>query len=382
MTATVIIGAGMAAYTCAREIRKLDKQMSLAMVSADAGEVYSKPMLSNAIANEKSPAQLVTSTAAQMAQTLEADILTHTTIDKIDVANRQIIAGDRTVAYENLVLALGAQQRDPGLDNPDAVTIHQINHLDHYRQFRQHLSARQHVVVVGAGLIGCEFANDLVAGGYRCSVISPDLWPLANLLPQAAGEYFMQRLSASGIQWQMGGRARALGKAGSGIEVALENNVTVSGDLLLSAVGLTPHVALAQAAGLHTRRGIVVNEYLRTSDPHVCALGDCAEFNGQVLPFILPIMHGARALAANLTGKATALRYPLMPVVVKTPACPICVLPAAKDQAGYWDISEVEDGLRAVYGDGQGQVFGFALLGAAMAERQFLVKQMMKQAEG
>src|SRR5262249_60169848 len=120
---------------------------------------------------------------------------------------------------------------------------------------------------------------------------------------------------------------KALNENGDGIDIALDNGTMLTADVVLSAIGLRPNFALAQAAGLTVNCGIVVDRSLQTSAPDIYALGDCAEVEGLVLPFIMPITHAARALAATLAGKPTPLAHPPMPGLVKTHACPTIVPP-------------------------------------------------------
>ena len=156
----------------------------------------------------------------------------------------------------------------------------------------------------------------------------------------------------------------------------MSDGTTTTADAVLSAVGLQPRLDLAQKAGIETERGIVVNRYLETSVPNVFALGDCAEVEGLVLPFVMPIMHAARALAKTLSGTRTAVSYPAMPVVVKTPAHAVVVAPPSPGGEGHWEVTVTEQGARAVYRDGQGRLLGFALTGAAVAEKQSLTKEL------
>ena len=106
------------------------------------------------------------------------------------------------------------------------------------------------------------------------------------------------------------------------------------------------------------------------------AIGDCAEVAGLVLPFVMPIMHAARALAATLAGKPTAVSYPAMPVLVKTPACPTIVAPPANGAAGEWRIEETADSVQSLFMDASGKLLGFALNGAATAGRARLAQQL------
>ena len=144
--------------------------------------------------------------------------------------------------------------------------------------------------------------------------------------------------------------------------------------MVLSAVGLRPRIQLAHAAGITTGMGIEVNRQLQTNLDSIYAIGDCAETEGLVLPYVMPIMQAARALAPVLLGQAATLQYPAMPVMVKTPAYPIVVSPPAKGAAGQWNSTKVEGGMQCLFESGDGQLLGFALLGTATAERAALVK--------
>ena len=158
---------------------------------------------------------------------------------------------------------------------------------------------------------------------------------------------------------------QAVNKDGEGVRATLSDGREITGDLVLSAIGLRPRVALAKAAGLPVNRGVVVNRELQTGNPDIYALGDCAEVEGLVLPYVLPLMAGARALAKTLSGQPTAVAYPAMPVQVKTPVCPVVVSPVFPGTAGEWAV-DAQDGnnVRASFRSADGRLLGFALTGS------------------
>jgi rubredoxin-NAD+ reductase len=160
------------------------------------------------------------------------------------------------------------------------------------------------------------------------------------------------------------------------VRITLADGAVFDADVVLSAIGLKPRITLARAAGLKTNRGIVVGRSLETSAPDVYALGDCAEVEGLVLPFVMPIMHAARALAATLAGKPTPVSYPAMPVVVKTPACPTVVSPPPAGATGSWSITADDESVKALFLGAGGKLLGFALNGKATAERAALTQQL------
>jgi rubredoxin-NAD+ reductase len=157
------------------------------------------------------------------------------------------------------------------------------------------------------------------------------------------------------------------------LQVELADASVLEVDAVLSAIGLRPRTELARRAGLHVNRGVVTDRLLATSAADVYALGDCAEVDGQTLPFVLPIMHAARALARTLNGMPTQVVYPAMPVVVKTPAMPVVVCPPPA-LPGEWTLSSDAGGIEARFEDASGNLLGFALMGAATARKQALAK--------
>lgn len=373
MNPVVIIGSGLAGYTVAREFRKLDKETPLCIVSADDGCFYSKPMLSNALAGGKSAAALAMQSAAQMAQQLNADVRAHTRVTAIDTASRTITLNGETLAYSSLVLALGADPIRSTLTGDAADQVIAVNDLQDYARFRAALEGARRVTIIGAGLIGCEFANDLAAAGYAVSVVHPGEYPLTQLLPQEAGQALSASLAGIGVQWHYGSKAVSVERAASGYRVTLSDNTVLETDVVLSAIGLRPRVELARAAGLAVNRGIVTDNYLRTSAADVYALGDCAEVAGMVLPFVLPIMQAARALAKTLAGTPTVVTYPAMPVVIKTPACPVVVSPPPRSVSCVWNAEATSDGVRALAYDADRKLQGFALTGKATTEKAALL---------
>ena len=376
MNAIVILGTGLAGYSVAREFRKLGKATPLVLLTRDGGGFYSKPMLSNAIAQGKEAASLVTSTAEQMRAQLGAEIRPGVEVAAIDATSRTVrLASGETLPYAKLVLAPGADPIRIPLAGDAAGDVLSVNDVEDYARFRHAIIGKRRIAVIGAGLIGSEFANDLASGGYEVEVIDLAQAPLGRLAPRDAGEFVRERLEAIGVRFHLGRAPKAVGRATDGLVVTLEDGTRVAADVVLSAVGLRPRTGLATDAGLAVNRGIVVDRFLATSAPDVYALGDAAEVEGLVLPYVMPIMQAARALAKTLAGEPTAVVYPAMPVVVKTPAAPLVVSPVARGEA-CWEIATSAESVRAECFDRDGQLAGFALAGTAVADKQALTKRV------
>lgn len=375
MQPLTIIGTGLAGYSLAREFRRLDKDAPLRLISRDDGANYSKPMLSGALSLGKQAEQLVQAEASAMAQTLNAEILTHAEVESLDSARRQFVVDGKTFPYSRLVLAVGAQPFRPPLAGDAAAAVLSVNNLADYRRFRSRLETAQRVAIIGPGLIGCEFANDLLNAGREVAVIGPDAYPLSSLLPEAVGQSLQNALAEAGVEWHLQTQVAAVDGGAGDYRLQLADGTELSADLVLSAVGLRPDLRLAQQAGLAVNRGIVTDAYLQTSAEGIYALGDCAEVEGRNLPYVMPLMQGAKALANTLSGTPTEVKYPAMPVMVKTPAHPLAILPPPRDAEGEWQI-DAADGVRATYVNATEELLGFALSGARVAEKGALLKRL------
>jgi rubredoxin-NAD+ reductase len=376
MHSIVIVGAGLAGYTLAKEFRKLDKQTPLHIITEDDGHFYSKPMLSNALSKNKTADDLVTTTAIEMAAQLNATIWSNTFVKSIDTQTRTVTTDQQSVNYSKLVLAVGASQIKPPLKGNAIDNVVSVNNLQDYAKFRILLEDAKHVAIIGPGLIGCEFANDIIDTGRSVTVIGPANTPLDRLLPPQAGKALQDRLSQLGVHWHLGVTADSVDRQNGNYVISLSDGEVVAADLVLSAVGLKPNIDLAANAGLAINRGIVVNRTLLSSVEDIYALGDCAEIEGMVLPFVLPIMHAARALAKTLSGNATKLSFPAMPVVIKTPAHSIVVASPPLAAVGDWQVSVEEGGVRALFQDAEQKLLGYVLTGAAVQDKQKLTKEL------
>ncbi|AEA82411.1 FAD-dependent oxidoreductase [Stutzerimonas stutzeri] len=372
----VIIGTGLAGYNLAREFRKLDPQTPLLLITADDGRSYSKPLLSTGFAANKDADSLGMATAGAMAEQLNAEIRTHTRVTRLDPAHRRVWIGNEPVPYRDLVLAWGAQTIRVPVEGDAADAVYPINDLHDYGRFRAAAAGKRRVLILGAGLIGCEFANDLLQGGHEVDLVAPSEQVMPGLLPLQAAEAVKRGLEGIGARFHLGATLERLQRSTDGLQATLSDGSQRACDLVVSAVGLRPRTELAAEAGLEVKRGIVVDHLLKTSAEHVYALGDCAEVEGLSLLYVMPLMAGARALAKTLFGNPTFVSYGPMPVTVKTPACPVVVSMPAVGSAGSWSVEARGNDVKALYLGTCGELLGYALTGAAVQERLALNKQL------
>lgn len=373
----VIVGSGLAGYTLLKELRKRDSTTPVTLVTADNGAFYAKPNLSNAFAANKTAEDLASASAEKLATDLNATILAQTRVNVIDTAAQQVCMDDGKLDYSALILALGADPIPHGLSGDGAADVLAVNDLADYAVFRKAIDGKKRITILGGGLIGCEFANDLAQAGFAVDVVHLGGWPLERLMPVEAGQRLADGLAALGVNWHFGHTARRVESASEGYQVVLDDGATIAADVVLSAIGLRPRTQLAQSAGIAVGRGIQTNQLLETDAPNVYAMGDCAEVEGLNLPYVQPLMVQARALAATLTGTPTQVIYPPMPVMVKTPAHPVAVLPPKMGASGGWKVECNDTGVCALHVDENGGLQGFALTGSETGRRAALVKELV-----
>ena len=376
----VIIGTGLAGYGLAKEFRKHDQDTPLILITSDDGRSYSKPMLSTGYTKDMSTDDLAQMDAGSMGRMLKASVWTMTKVSGIDTANQLIKVGDAETAvhYSKLVLALGADVIRPPIEGDALDKVYSVNDLLDYDDFRTAMKKNdvRKVCLIGGGLIGCEYTNDLINGGFETETVDPLGYCLPTLLPEPAGRAVQTALEEKGAKFHFGPLVTAVNNVENGVVVSLNNGETISADLVVSAVGVRPQTALAQESGIDINRGVVTNRLLETSAPNVYAMGDCAEVNGHVLVYVAPLMAQARALAKTLTGEPTEVSYPAMPGTIKVPACPVSVAPPAQGAEGEWAVEADGCNVKAEFRDAGGALLGFALTGEATKQKMALQKEL------
>lgn len=431
----IIIGSGMAGYTLARELRKLTTSLPIVMVCQDSGDSYAKPTLSNAYAQNKLADTIANASAAKMAETLNLTLLNFHQVTDINTDEQVIVvhslvneASQTTLAYRDLVLATGAHSRMLPNLAVNHQTIFAVNHLDEYKSFQQRLntlksqkSAPVKVAIIGAGLIGCEFANDLIGqntgnqtADITVAVFDKAARPLAQQLPSQAGIMLQDALTQSGVTFYLGTDITSITtNLNKNNDTSDNATVTISfdrdkqsqtfeADIVLIAIGLVANTDLAASANIAiassqhinptithlprtVQQGIKVDAYLATSAKHIYAIGDCANVMGSYMPYVMPLMNQAKALAKTLADPnmaPTKVAYPAMPVAIKTPSLPLVVLPVSgqySDDQLYWQTTPTTDGIvmTAHPKDNSNSILGFVLAGKEAAKQRLtLTKQV------
>ncbi|MFN3495078.1 MAG: FAD-dependent oxidoreductase [Hydrogenophaga sp.] len=298
----VIVGGGRAGWQMAEALRALDAERPITLVSACAADVYDKPLLSVAMARHMDLDRLVKETGAQAAARLNVRLLAHTHAVRICTDTRTLRTTRGTLRFDRLVLAHGAQAALPPALPADLCW--RINHLASYRQLRAALGKpAKDVVIVGAGLIGSELANDLALGGHRITLLDAMERPLARWPQNEAGDPLLAAWQDLPIRFVGGVQVAQVERLGERYRVTTTCGQRFPADQVVAAAGLATPPRLALSAGLAWDQGIAVQPLdLATSHPRIHALGDCISVNGQTSRFIEPIARQARTIAAAICG--------------------------------------------------------------------------------
>ncbi|KLI72159.1 FAD-dependent oxidoreductase [Vibrio alginolyticus] len=359
----VIIGSGHSGYQLAAALRAQSEKVPITVFTADDGALYSKPALSNALVMNKDGDALQSESALEWESRLNIRVYPHTRVEQIDRANSTLHTSIGKYAYSRLVLATGASPIEIPIEG-DRSWVMSVNDLVDYRRFRAELQDKKRIAILGDGLIGCEFANDLIESGYEVTVIGLGQWPMERLIPQQLGESLQSALADRGVQWALQDSiTRIEPRSESSAVLHLNSGKQIEADLVLSAVGLKPNVSLAERAGLEVGRGIKVNQFGQTSDENIYSLGDCVETEQGWQPYIAPINQMIPSVAKSLLGDVAPISLTPTPVIVKTPILPLTIFPVAAEEQGQWYIETQADELTAAFYSPEGAMLGFALLG-------------------
>lgn len=323
-TGVVIVGAGRAGWSMVQALRERDAALPITLVTRCAGDVYDKPMLSVAMARQLNDGALVREAGTAAAARLGVRLLAHTEAVRICPDTRSLRTTRGTLRYDRLVLAHGAQACLP--PSLPAELCWRVNHLDAYRRLRAALGdTPRDVLIVGAGLIGCELANDLALGGHRITLLDQASHPLGRWPQQQAADPLLAAWQDLNIRFVGGVQVQQLERLQGALRLTTACGQRFAADQVVAAAGLATPPRLAQSANLNWHNGIAVDATtLRTSDPHIHALGDCIAIDGQPSRYIEPIARQAQAIAAAVCGTAAAPYEPRAAVVrVKTTSCPL-----------------------------------------------------------
>lgn len=322
----VVIGAGLAGWHVIDAIRSKDQDIPITLITADNGDRYHKPMLTMAISQNKSAADLVRATGTDGAATAGITLLADTNVSDIDADKQQLqlISANRsdpantnyaTLSYDKLVLAMGAHPIFPK-SLPQDLVWH-VNHIERFGQLQEKLATgSQRIAIVGAGMVGTEIAEDLLKAGHTITLIDLNDAPLAQMLPAKATARIAKAVESQGIGFLGGCQVSAVTRNSDGtLQVNYELLESSSDDKTLpeplivdhviASTGLLINETLPMSAGIefNRRTGIVVDsQTLQTDTANIYAIGDCMSIDGVACRYVAPLRAQAATIADGILG--------------------------------------------------------------------------------
>lgn len=299
----VVIGNGMAGCRAVEEILAIDRdRFDIVIIGAEPQVNYNRIMLSPLLAGEKTFDEIVINDRAWYEDN-GIELISGVAATSVDAAKRKIALADgRVVDFDELVLATGSTPfvpPVPGVDLPGVVTFRDIDDVNHMLKACE---KGGRAVVIGGGLLGLEAAYGLSKNGMDVTVLHIMPILMERQLDQSASHLLVKALAARGIAVVLEAKTTAFVGSGRVEGVQLEDGGFAPADLIVVSAGIRPNTALAQAAGLKLNRGIVVDASMRSSDPHIFAVGECVEHGGALFGLVAPIWDQCRALASALAG--------------------------------------------------------------------------------
>lgn len=302
----LVIGAGPAGVRCAMRIADRRPHAEVTLVGEEAAPPYDRVALSRLLAGERSAAALMTPSLAEIIGK-GISYRQGVRISAIDrAANLAMTSVGEAISYDRLVLATGSQALRlpiPGADLPGVLTYRTLYDVTAMMRVAE---AGGTAVVIGGGLLGLEAAAGLAARGMRVTVVHAVDWPMERQLDAAAGALLTKHMGSKGVDFAMPARTAAIEGEAHVSGVRLADGAFVPAQLVVMAVGIKPAIWLAERAGLQTQRGVVVDAAMRTSDPHILAIGECTEHAGRLIGLVAPALEQAEVAAATIAeGEAT-----------------------------------------------------------------------------
>jgi assimilatory nitrate reductase electron transfer subunit len=348
----VVVGYGMAGSRLVAEVHARDPDIDVTVVGAEPHQAYNRILLSNLLAGKAAEVEVRLTESAGRRVTRKLGL----TVTGIDRAGRLVTtsAGER-LPYDRLVLATGAQAVLPPIKGlvcddgslPDRVASFRT--LDDCRRILGLADRAASALVLGGGLLGLEAARGLAARGLAVTVLHPLGHLMERQLDRSAGAMLADALAGLGVRAELDAATTAVESTVDGVAVVLADGRRISADLLVVACGVRADTSLAETAGLEVDRGIVVNDRMRTNDPNIFAIGDCAQHAGTVAGLVGPAWEHARVVADVMTGCRPLSRYIPRPPVTRLKANGVDLAAMGDSTAATGDVITFSDTRRGTY---------------------------------
>ncbi|HTR27912.1 MAG TPA: molybdopterin-dependent oxidoreductase [Puia sp.] len=371
----VIVGAGAGAHGFVRSYRALNREDEIIVFNKEDQPFYNRVQLPDYISGAQHWTELVRMTDEEE-RSLNIVLQRGVNIERIDRAGKFVVDSSGYVTYyDTLILATGSRAALPR-QMPQLPGIFTLRSRLDADRFRKGIAAGSNVIVVGGGLLGLELAASLREMGIRVSIVHRSSRFLDRQLDPLGSQLLHEEIIDQGCEVYYSDEVQMFLGQSRLTGVRLRSGRALDGDALVFAIGTVPNIEIAKEAGLECRRGVVVDGYLRTSDPHIHAIGEIAEFNGTQYGFTAAAEQQAAVLARFLHGDIASFYPGTVPMnIIKIHGFDLCSIGLAEspDQPGYEEIVFIDKARRyykkcIVHGD---RLVGAILIGDKEEFREF-----------
>jgi len=332
----VIVGAGVAGVTATEELRRALDAAELTLVGDEPYPFYNRMAITRLVSESVSIDSLYLN-PRDWAESRRVDYRRGVEVTAIDRSNRAVALADgQQLPYDRVVIATGARPFVPPIEGFGAEGCFALRTIDDAVQIQQHIrrTRGRTAVIVGGGLLGLEAAYYLTQLDARVVVLDRGPWPLSRQLDEQAGALVWEMLQDLGIEvLARTEAARVLGDGRVG-GIELIDGRSIDAELCLIATGIVPNAELAEAAALDVAGGITVDDGMRSSDPHIFAVGDVVAHDGRRYGLWPACVEQAQVAAANMLGGEAAFRLTAQPARLKVPGIDLLSIGAVEAPPG------------------------------------------------
>ena len=340
MRKLVVVGNGMAGVACVEQILQYRPDFEITIFGDETHVNYNRILLSMVLAGEKSADDIVLNSVDWYRENAIRARL-GVRIAQIDRARRVVVdAQGGETRFDKLILATGSSAFVPPIPGVDKQNVHVFRTLDDTRELIARARKGTKAVVIGGGLLGLEAARGLQLRGCEVSVVHLMDTLMERQLDAAGGAFLRRRIEGMGIRVLLPRQTKALLGNGHVEGLQFASGEEIEAELVVIAAGIKPNARLGKEAGLEVGRGVIVNDYLQTSDPDIYAVGECTEHRGQVFGLVAPLMEQGKVLAAAITGN------PGQPFTGAAPAAKLKIMGVELFSAGC--INDSEPGVEVI----------------------------------
>ena len=299
----VVAGAGQAGFQVATSLRTEGFQGSITLIGDEPELPYNRPPLSKGFLTGKEGEDDLPFRPASYFEQHRIDMRMGARVTALRRTEHEVVlASGEAIAYDFLVLATGARVRS--ITREPIGGLLYLRTSEDARRIKALMAGADSMIAIGAGFIGLEAAAAASKVGKRVTVVAVEDRPMGRVVSPLISEHFRLLHERHGVRLMLGD---AVERVEAGVRVTLKSGVVLEAPLVVAGIGVIPNVELAEASGLAIGNGILVDQYLRTSDEAIFSIGDCASVEGHGrLESIQAAVDQARCVAATIVGKLRA----------------------------------------------------------------------------